>query len=444
MKKALPGLLALVLCAGAGRAAEPPRRTLLIALDAVPYEVVAELSDPARGEEALFPWMEPPAPLISTFPSTTSLAMAALLAPFGLEPSPGYEAKHFDRRRNRVRGGGPISYHRLRFPWRDFFDWKIKGLARKATSALRPIKTSLGAIRRSMDAFLASDEPVYFVYYDATDLAAHLRGPDSLRPILAALSARLAAARAADPERPFTTVLFSDHGITGGETLTNARRAVKRALREAGWHPARRLRRPRDVVFVPFGLISSFVAFTAAGEGPEAARAIVRAEGVDLCAAPLASEPEAWRVESRRGGAFIRRRREGARTLWRYQPTGGDPLGYAPVVEALERAGGGPWFEDGRWFRATHHHAYPDALYRIARAFELVENPASVACSLAPGHMFGSALTDYSGRLTVGALEWTHGALGREASYGFLMTDAAGWRSPPAARFSEALKPFVP
>ena len=46
--------------------------------------------------------------------------------------------------------------------------------------------------------------------------------------------------------------------------------------------------------------------------------------------------------------------------------------------------------------------------------FDLVENPASILCSTAPGWMFGARKTDRASRLTGGRLRWTHGALGRD------------------------------
>lgn len=436
------GLLIRVLpAAGAGTSAEP--RTVLIALDAVPYSVVAEVADRRLGEQALFQGMRGPVPLVSTFPSTTSLALAAILEPFGLELSPGYEAKHFDRERNRIRGGGPISYGRLEFPWHKFFDWKREGLWRKMTGALHPINISYDAIDRSLDAFLASEKPRYFIYYDSTDLAGHLRSPESLKTILAALDTKLRALRTAHPERPFHTVLFSDHGMAGGQPMRNVRCAVLEALGQAGFHSARRLEGPEDVVFVPFGLISSFVAFTQKGREDEAARAMASAEGVDLCAA---AEGDGWRVESDRGSALIRRRGTGASVEWLYEPLGGDPLGYAPIAAKLaERAPEhAPWLADELWWLATRGADYPDALHRIASGFERVANPASVICSVKPGFMYGAAITDVSSRLSVGRLEWTHGALLRDDSYGFLMSDAPGWRADGPVRFSEALRPFAP
>ena len=61
-------------------------------------------------------------------------------------------------------------------------------------------------------------------------------------------------------------------------------------------------------------------------------------------------------------------------------------------------------------------------------------------CSVAAGHMYGSAVTVFGSRISTGRLKWTHGALASEPSLGFVMSDAPGWRPPEVARFDEALR----
>lgn len=61
-----------------------PSRTLLIALDAVPYAIVARLAGEKAEGEPIFTDFEGPVPLISTFP-TTSRALAGILEEMGLD-----------------------------------------------------------------------------------------------------------------------------------------------------------------------------------------------------------------------------------------------------------------------------------------------------------------------------------------------------------------------
>ncbi len=418
-----------------------PRRTLFIVLDAVSFSTVAGVRDPELGEEAALRDFQPPVPLISTFPSSTSIALVGILGPAGLERSPGYEARFFDWERRRVRGGGPISYFSIDFPWRDFFDWTRKGVARSALAALRPVKASNGRVEKAVKAFLESEEERFFVYIETTDLVAHLLPEAAMMEVLRSLDRTLAEARERHPDRPFRTVLLSDHGVAGGEPLVNVWRGLRGRLAERGFRHVSKLRRPGDVAFAPFGLVSSFEVYSASEDRAALAEAISEVEGVDLC---VYSEAAGWEIASGRGQARIERR--GDDGAFSYRPRTGDPLELDPIAERLRRRAGEPgreFFPDAWWLEESLTETYPDAPFRIAQGFELVENPASVLCSLAPGYMFGLVRTELAARLTHGRLRWTHGALYREPSLGFITTDDPDWSPPAAVRFSQALLPFL-
>jgi len=136
---------------------EPRPRTLLIALDAVPYWVIADVADPALGDESLFQGFKGPVPLISAFPSSTSVAMVGLLAPLGLGKSPGYEARFFDWQQMKVRGGGISSYSKIEFPWREFFDWGRRNPAGSMVEAVKPVKSGIKRLRRAINEFVESE-----------------------------------------------------------------------------------------------------------------------------------------------------------------------------------------------------------------------------------------------------------------------------------------------
>lgn len=421
--------------------APAPPRTLLIALDAVPFRVVAEVTDRALGDQALFAGFKGPVPLISTFPSSTSVALVGLLQPLGLERSPGYEARFFDWQQSRIRGGGPLSYYAISFPWRDFFDWSRRSPLGSAIEAIRPVRSGIRRLRRAVDEFAASEREVALIYIAATDTAVHVVGPDSVKALLRELDLALAEAGRTRSDRPFETVIFSDHGVAGGEPLENAWGAVKKALQRTGFRLSKRLEGPRDVVITPFGLVSNFEAYTHPELEAEVARTLAAVEGVELCAF---ATPDGWQIKSRDGAATVESRVSPEGLLWRYRVEGSDPLDYRQTLRELseqapELAG---WVRDEELFAATQGAYFPDALHRIAHAFDLVINPASVICSLDSAHMFGAARTDLLARVGKGALRWTHGALNREATLGFLMSDAAAWQPPAAARFDRCLLPF--
>jgi hypothetical protein len=440
--------LALGACGSSRPHRPPPRpapvlgapRTLVVMLDAVPFESAAGLPLAADGER-LFAELSEPVPLISSFPSATTVALTGMFEPIGIERPPGYEARYFDRARREVIGGGLLSYRQIPFSWREFFDWKVHSLLRKAWGYVRPKKFSRWEVRRGVEAFLESDEPYFFVYVGATDGVAHLEGPDGFDPVFLELDRALDEARARET---FHTVLLSDHGVGGGELLDNVARAIRRTLRTAGLRPGERLRGDRDIVLVPFGLLSGFVVITPPGREAEVARLVAAVEGVELCATPAARpEPDAdesWLVAGGSGDATISRRERGGVVEWRYRLDGADPpadpLGYGDLA--------GVWLGDAEWYRQVSDRRLPDALHRIDRGFELTLNSASLLCSVSAGFMYGAISTDLTSRITVGRLSYTHGGLERDDSLGFFMTDhpALHPRGPApsgAVRFDRAL-----
>lgn len=438
---AIAANLTLVVSVSASSETLRPRR-LMIALDAIPYEAVADLTDPSLGDEAYFQSFHRPVPFISTFPSSTSVAMGGILGPLGLEKSPGYEAKFFDWEQGRARGGGLFSYFKVEFPWRSFFDWGRKGPVGSAFEAVRPIKSGTKRLRKALKDFLESDQEVFLIYVAATDTAAHILDPEALKSFMVELDGMLQEARAQSTDRPFEVLMFSDHGIDGGEQLINTFKPIKRALKWEGFRVGKKLAGPKDVVLTPFGLVSSFEVYLDDQILDPVSQVLVTIDGVDICA--FRDREVMWIVD-RDGRASVGRRYTGERMQWQYTPIGSDPLSYQPIVEAASTRSATieGWVGDREVFEASVDSAYPDALYRLQSSFEMVLNPASIVCSLESGFMFGAPRTAALARFGKGRLRWTHGALSKEASLGFLMTDSPDWNPPEAARFDEGLLPFV-
>lgn len=415
-------------------------RTLLIGVDAIPYEVVRKLTDPSLGERALFKGLKGPAAVINTFPTGSYVAWTGLMRPLGAAKALGYEACHFDRQQAQLRGC--FSLTTVPAPWKQMFDWYLKGIARKAIAYGWPKKYSVSEMEQGFDAFQASDKDFFGMYIVSTDGLGHVYGPEGLSDFLRKLDQGLLDLRKRMPDKPFQTVIVSDHGMPGGEPLKNTWPQVRDALTKAGFRMAYSLENDNDVVIVKFGLLSSFVLYTKKDIEAEVASVLVSVAGVDLCVYP---REQGWQVASARGDALVQRRQAPTGELWSYRKLGGDPLDYSSVVAELkERAkdDARTWFPDTWWFDASKGHFYPDALYRLAEGFALVENPASILCSNSPGYMFGSLLTERTAIPTIGRLKWTHGALYRDAAVGFLMTDIPGWPMVDAVRFDQALAPL--
>ncbi len=415
-------------------------RTLLIGIDAIPYEVVRKLTDPTLGEQALFKGLQGPAAVINTFPTSSYVAWTGLLRPLGVAKALGYEACYFDRQRAELRGC--FSLTTVWAPWKQKFDWYLKGLARKAIAYGWPKKYSVSEMEQGFEAFEASDKNLFAMYIVSTDGLGHVYGPKGLSDFLRKLDQGLVDLRERLPGKPFRTVIVSDHGMAGGEPLNNTWPQARDALTKAGFRVARSLRNDNDVVIVKFGLLSSFVLYTKKHIEAKVASVLVSVPGVDLCVLP---HDQGWQVASARGDALIQRKQGPAGELWSYRILSGDPLDYSSIVVGLkERAADETktWFPDEWWFDASKDHFYPDALYRLAEGFALVENPASILCSNSPGYMFGSLLTERVAIPTVGSLKWTHGALYQDATFGFLMSDILDWPIVDAVRFDRALAPL--
>lgn len=426
-----------------GQAAAPASRTpdrghtppiLVIGIDAVPYQSVRRLME---DEADLLPGFKGPAAVNSTFPSISYTAWSNLMKPLGSDKPLGYETRYFDGVKRKLTGGFSLS--EAPPSWKKTFDWKLDGLARTALAYGLPRRYSLLELRRGLQAFARSQAPVFSMYIVSTDGLAHLRGPDALSEVMRVVATELAAFKRRHPDKPFRTVLLSDHGIAGGQPLINLWPAVRHAVGSAGFSLRKRLgTNDRNVVFNPYGLLTGFVVYTHEGRKTDVAEAVTTVPGVDFAA--VCGGPDRWRLYSSRGTALIERRRFSGRVLWRYQPLTGDPLGYRTIVAALHRrSGAGDWFPDAWWFEATRNAFYPDALHRLAQSFELAATPASMVCSCTPGYMFGGLKTEYLSRATIGRLKWSHGALDREASLGFMTSDLPEWEAPGMVRAEDAL-----
>ena len=255
-------------------------RTLLIGVDAIPYEVVRKLADPNLGERALFKGLKGPAAVINTFPTGSYVAWTGLLRPLGVAKALGYEACHFNRQQAQLRGC--FSLTTVPAPWKQMFDWYLKGIARKAIAYGWPKKYSVSEMEQGFGAFQASDKEFFGMYIVSTDGLGHVYGPEGLSDFLKKLDQGLLDLRERMPDKPFQTVIVSDHGMPGGEPLKNTWPQARDALTKAGFRMARSLRNNNDVVIVKFGLLSSFVLYTKKAIEAKVASVLVSVPGVDL------------------------------------------------------------------------------------------------------------------------------------------------------------------
>ena len=418
-------------------------RTLLLALDAVPYRVAQE----AHRRGAFAGWAAP-APLVAPFPSLTHPSFAALFQPFGVAPSWGYEVRYFDTEANRTVGGNPVSYAGEVPPWAELLDQPHAGVVAKVSNYVSALRAADAEVERLVEEVLASPRDVVIGYVGATDGIAHLYEDDALVEFLVELDARVRdlARRHHDLRgRPLRVVLFSDHGC--GRSRVHYTGSLKPALRAAGLHVVDRLAGPADVVAPTFGIVNYAALFLQDADRAEvAAVAMTSHEAVELAA--YSPAPDVVDVVARSGRACVRRRSTSDGMRYAYEDVSGDVLRLADPARRLAAAGlrdADGFVHEDDWLRATAFEAYPDPLRRLADALtgDRVRSRATVLVSLGPGWSWGWRSAFAGGLARGGRLKGTHGGLDREGSLGFLLVDDPALAPSGAVRADAALAPFA-
>ncbi len=385
-------------------------RHLVLILDGVGYETVRAWQ--AAGRLRLF---HPPAPVISTYPSMTDIALADVfqsIRPFG------YEARYFDHARNRMAGGDGDYLSMINEDWVRCTDYRAPTLV-DPLAYLFPqhyfkeeLKTLVGLIARR-------DRPMVVAYLVSTAGmgTTHLaKGQEEILEAIDRLTHQLVW-----QSRGLTKItVFSDHGhqLVPAEWID-----FRSFLRERGWEVTERLDEPEDVVVIDYGLVT-YASF-ATRSAPALSEALLEHKGVDVVT--YASDGRVI-VESDEGRARIEQRGD----RYRYVRETGDPL---HLAESLKRAAdegvldADGFADDRAWLRLTARHEYPDPVVRIWRGFHgLTEHVPDVIASLKDAYSAG--MPSRAVRYPEGAS--THGDLAAKSSTAFIMSTAGP--VPEAAR----------
>lgn len=444
----LLALISLVTCAHASETAvtvRPQAQTLFIALDGVPYRVMAELI-----EEGHFWHFADPTRVIATFPSVSASGFGGIMAPLGIETPPGYDDEFYSPQENRIRGA-LLSPHKVDS---NSFQGQFS-LYRSSTLALIemytfPGMTGYNDLKTTKRLIWKYPDPTYYmVYIGGTDGAGHVLGRKRLKHMLVFMDEylqRISRDYQKTFNRRLNIVLFSDHGFSFIRPKGISHGMLAKYLRHHGYYLKNHLNNDGDVVSVVLGNVSAAPFYVAPQHIPDLAALLSRFQGIDIVAYKhgnkiivLANRPDS--VER----AEISWQGDGQR--FRYHPLDGDPLNYRPVVTKLknegllDRAG---YADSQVWFRATVYQYYPDALYRLYHAFhDLVQNPAPILISTAEGYEIGDTWTRV-GAWMRGGLEGTHGGLFRSTTEAFVMTNNPQIQLPPRLRYNEWFPYFFP
>jgi hypothetical protein len=396
-------------------------RRLVIVLDGVPFQTIADLRAEGR-----FRRFKDPARMISTFPSLTNPAMIEILH---AEDSPGYEDHYYDRSHNRLLGtiqdrlnGGKF----IQGTFRETFDYHapaFKGSLAYVAAPAGAIVLAQLDLAGFREAFRNSDAPLFVAYIGETDSLAHLGGEQPLKSFLRTID-RSVEELIAESDGQLEVEMFSDHGNKYGEyTPVN----LNDAINAAGFKTEKTLGQFNSVVLPKHGLVGSSMLFTAPENRARLAEVCAKVKGVDFSA--YESGEGAIELISRRGRARAWREAE----RYKYEDLGGDPLGLLPIIEQWKSRGAPEGVLDGflnakgfasreDWWQATREFRYADPLRRLFDGFNKhVKNRADVIVSYEDGYQLGSPFLSVFARLRA-----THGNLLRGESEGFAISTKLG------------------
>ena len=387
-------------------------RRLVLVLDGVPYETIAELK-----AEGCFSRFKQPARMVSTFPSLTNPAMVEILHH---DDSPGYEDHFYDRERNRLLGTIQDRLQGQKFiagTFRQTFDYHADAFKGALGYVAAPIGTATLAQIDLMElrhAFRESDAPLFVGYIGETDSLAHLGGKENLKTFLQTVDRTMdeLIAEAEQSGGHLEVEMFSDHG-NRYDTYKHVK--LNDALKQAGFVTEKTVKDERSVVLPKHGLVGSSMMFTQPQNRARVAEVGAATTGVDF--AVYRSDENTIELISRRGRARVMRNGD----RFKYEDLGGDPLKLATIIEKMRTSGvmdaeGFASADD--WFVATLDHGYVDPLRRLFDGFtKHVKTLADVIVSYEDGYLLGSPMLTFLAEMRA-----THGNLLRGETEGFAMS----------------------
>jgi len=391
----------------------PPRRHLLIIVDSVPVHMVREAWQAGR-----FRLFHPPVRVIAPFPVMTDLSLSEF---YGCSPCPGVESAYFDGRR--LRNGYETYTQGGNVPWHRFVDYWMNTTAH-AFAYLWPDAWFDHELREIQDAFTSSTQRDFTGYCVSTSAVGAMYGRTGHARALVRLDRFCQWIVQREGGRVDIT-LMSDHGHN---LMLSDRIPLPETLARMGYRVTEKLERPGDLVVPEFGIVT--YAGMSTREPDRVSRDVVSIDGIRLATYLDALRDEVV-VIARDGEARIGRTADGRFT---YQALRGDPLALLPVLAPLTAGTSGGTaipIDDATLRSATLEGAYPDAVYRLWRAFHgLTVNTPDVLIDVEDGHHCGSPFMS-----KVVHLAAAHGNLGQLSTNGFCMTTAG--KLPPDLRMEE-------
>lgn len=385
-------------------------RHIIICVDGVGYSTIMKMREKGR-----FKIFQEPSRMISPFPTLTNLSISQIMQPVGAKETAGYEDNYFDWNANKMKGGLITRFDESSFikgTFRELFDYHPSAIKSGLGYALPPLSTyveSLSDVFRLKQKVKSSREPVFYAYIGSTDSLSHLGGEKMVRAFLGYLEDVLTDIVKEGKGKTQVTI-FSDHG---NHYRKYKRAGLKDLIKKSGFKIENKINDERSVVMPQFGLIGCALLFTREKNEEEIAAKVSKVEGVDFAAY---EDDGIVHVVSNNGAATIEKKGE----KFRYK-SNGDPLDLLSVQRELNKQNkvdNEGFANDGDWFAVSCNSNNPDAIKRVYDGVtSLVKNRATVIVNFEDGYYSGSKLLDI-----FAFLQATHGNLGKEQSFGFVMT----------------------
>ncbi|OGQ08378.1 MAG: hypothetical protein A3G32_04050 [Deltaproteobacteria bacterium RIFCSPLOWO2_12_FULL_40_28] len=414
-------------------------RTLFVALDGIDYELVKELKN-----EGAFQIFENPIPLISTFPSATTIGFTGIFQPLNVGAVPGYESRFYTPEKNKIMGGTPFDVYDIPIRYKYYFDEFRHKMFEKAMMYSLPGLAAKGDLIRTKKALFASNKPIVMTYIGGTDGLAHLSGRLRTKRYLRYFDTYLTKLKKKYEEKrnePLRIIVYSDHGFHHQKPKTVSNEEIKKNLKKVGLHLDTKQKSLYEIITVKYGLLSSGVFFTPKENRKRAALAVCEVKGIDLVFWNDEKNHSIWMCNSRGESARLDYQ---SQKISRYVVLKGDPLHYLPLLK--KQGLGQSWISEKTWLTLTNHQEYPDAPYRLYDAFfNLVENKAGVMFSTQKDYQFGSFAARFGSLLKPGGHKGTHGGLFWESSAGIAMVSKNSQKKlPTVLRYDELFPFFIP
>lgn len=377
--------------------------------------------------------------MISTFPSASDVAWTDV---FGDRPLPGYQRTYFSVAANAevsINGVTTSMEHERQM------HWQVKNGFLRAMGYLYPLQIYKLELNGMVENFWKSTNSVsnFYVYVRASDDAQHM--DCDITTMLCLLDRQLQDLRAryrTQAGRDLQIVILSDHGHN--HAGRGRRVAVNAFLKKSGYHVAKSITSPKDVVLPTVGIESWVEVHNAPAETETLAQKLCHLPGVDVLAATLPDRTNCFLVmNSKSERAVIDWNPE--KNLFRYTSKNGDPINYDLVVHSLAQnhqldADGFASADD--WMNATLTNHYPLALERIVRGLTRnTLNPATILISLDNRYVNDSWAVQAGSRLV--SCGSTHGGLDDINSDGILLCNFTPTRDTSTARVAGQFDNFA-